>query len=935
MKRRLVLLPILGLLLGACAPSAPESVTVSSVSGETTIEVGETLQLKAEVLPSGAAQDVTWSSGNPSVATVSEAGLVTGVAEGSVQIRAGVTADITGSITITVEDNTPTPPPSEGTIGEVLAEAAIGDVVTVKGVVVSLNNNGMLISDNTGAIYMNDRDLKETWHVNDYVEVNGKLSEYPEGTGLLQFNHTDEPTITAATGTAPTITDTPVAMTGAEMDAWVPSNEDKPLVTISGELSISGNYYNVTVAGASKTLSILPNPSMQLESGSTYEFTGYLLYITGTDKYVNMTLTDAVKTGGGEVPPVGEVVTIAEAIAEGAGANVVVEGVIVAKATGGMLIADETGTLYRHDYDTETVVTQPVGELVRISGALSEYPTGSGTLQFNYQSTVTAGEGTEPTISDTPVVWDGAAVDAYTNQARAILVTVDAHVTATYDSKYDEYEYTATVEGATKTIELSMPSAVVLETGDYTVTGYVNYTRTNSSGQNVVNMLYVSHEGEGGGEVPPTPTVTPIADAHALEDNTAVTVEGILVAKTSGGLVIDDNTGTMYVYQAETDLELNSFVHVEGTMGTFPKGSSSRQIASATVTAATGTAPVLTNTTPTPMAGAEFDAWTPSGTRATLVSLTATITSTGRYTNADVEGATEKTLSPLVPAGVTAQEGTTYDMVGYLLYISGGRYIYMACVSMEEATLPNPTAVEITNTETTLMQGNTLQLNLAWTPSLVNDEVNWTSSNNEVATVSETGLVTAVAAGEVDITVTSTVVATVTDTIHLTVTAAVASELLVEMDFSSLATSQAMDATTLQQVLIDSATTINDPELIVTVTNTAKVYSGGAGGYHSQGSTGYLKFGTGSAQGQIDVTLNREVVRVEIDCVKWNDSAKDTFAINGVAQDGPAAKTAGTTTLTAEEFSTLGWNLDATTDLSLVVKNRGYVAAIRLYVAAA
>lgn len=732
MKRRLVLLPILGLLLGACAPGVPESVTVSSVSGETTIEVGETLQLSAQVLPSSAAQDVTWSTGNPAIATVSTTGLVTGVAEGSVQIRAGVTADIAGSITITVEDNTPTPPPSEGTIGDVLAEAAIGDVVTVKGVVVSLNNNGMLISDNTGAIYMNDRDLKETWHVNDYVEVNGKLSEYPTGSGLLQFNYTDEPTITAATGTAPTITDTPVTMTGAEMDAWVPSNEDKPLVTISGNLSVSGNYYNVTVEGATKTLSILPNPSMTLNSGSTYEFTGYLLYITSGDKYVNMTLTDAVETGGGDVPP--------------------------------------------------------------------------------------------------------------------------------------------------------------------------------------------------------TPTeVTPIADAHELADDTAVEIEGVLVANTASGLVIDDNTGTMYVYQGETDLPLNSFVHVEGTLDTY---NDVRQIANATVTAATGTAPVLTNTTPTPMTGAEFDAWTPSGTRATLVSLTATITSTGRYTNADVEGA-EQTLSPMVPTGVTAQEGTTYDMVGYLLYISSGRFTYMACVSMEEATLPNPTAVEITNTETTLMEGNTLQLNLAWTPSLVNDEVNWTSSSDEIATVSETGLVTAVAAGEVDITVTSTVVSTVTDTIHLTITAATASELLVEMDFSSLATSKEMDAATLQQVLLANAATVNDPELTVSVTNTAKVYSGGAGGYHSQGSTGYLKFGASKAQGIIDVTLNREVVRVEIDCVKWNDSADDTFAINGIAQDGPAAKTAGTTTLTAEEFSTLSWNLEATTNLSLVVTNRGYVAAIRLYVAAA
>ena len=245
-----------------------------------------------------------------------------------------------------------------------------------------------------------------------------------------------------------------------------------------------------------------------------------------------------------------------------------------------------------------------------------------------------------------------------------------------------------------------------------------------------------------------------------------------------------------------------------------------------------------------------------------------------------------------------------------------------------EADLPNPTAVEITNTETTLMQGNKLQLNLAWTPELVNNDVAWTSSNDEIATVSETGLVTAVAAGEVDITVTSTVVATVTDSIHLTITAAVASDLLVEVDLSTIAYKGGeIDAATIQQLLLDNAVT-EDAGLTLNVTASSKVSQGGQGGYHARGENGYLKFGTGSAQGTLDVTLNREIVRVEIDCVKWDENAHDTIALNGLTYDAPAQGADGS-------FGTLSWNIEAATDLSLVVTNRAYVSAVRLYVAAA
>ena len=65
-------------------PSAVTSITLDKESAE--VEIGATLQLVATVTPAGTA--VTWSSSAPDKATVSETGLVTGVAEGRAMIVA-------------------------------------------------------------------------------------------------------------------------------------------------------------------------------------------------------------------------------------------------------------------------------------------------------------------------------------------------------------------------------------------------------------------------------------------------------------------------------------------------------------------------------------------------------------------------------------------------------------------------------------------------------------------------------------------------------------------------------------------------------------------------------------------------------------------------------------------------------------------------------
>ena len=97
-------------------PPAPPPVTVVVTPDGATIVVGATLQMNAAVSggPGGAAT-IAWTSSNNATATVSNTGLVTGVAAGSVGITATATVGTSsgaGSATVTVESDQPELPPT-------------------------------------------------------------------------------------------------------------------------------------------------------------------------------------------------------------------------------------------------------------------------------------------------------------------------------------------------------------------------------------------------------------------------------------------------------------------------------------------------------------------------------------------------------------------------------------------------------------------------------------------------------------------------------------------------------------------------------------------------------------------------------------------------------------------------------------------------------
>ncbi len=101
------------------APVSVEAISVSSAGSLTSIAEGVTLQLSATVLPSNAdVLTVTWTSSDVLKATVTETGLVTAIAAGTVDITATSTSDPLkfGTFSLTI-----TPPPASLEAIEIVA----------------------------------------------------------------------------------------------------------------------------------------------------------------------------------------------------------------------------------------------------------------------------------------------------------------------------------------------------------------------------------------------------------------------------------------------------------------------------------------------------------------------------------------------------------------------------------------------------------------------------------------------------------------------------------------------------------------------------------------------------------------------------------------------------------------------------------------------
>lgn len=132
---------------------------VVAVSPRTaTVLVGATTTLTATVIPATPVRPITWSSDNLAVATVSSAGVVTGVAAGTATIRALVAGGGSTPVTITVTNVTTTPCASPVARTLPLVQNGVGDFCYVISGNVSFVN-----SWNMQRVEINGVDFTNKW----------------------------------------------------------------------------------------------------------------------------------------------------------------------------------------------------------------------------------------------------------------------------------------------------------------------------------------------------------------------------------------------------------------------------------------------------------------------------------------------------------------------------------------------------------------------------------------------------------------------------------------------------------------------------------------------------------------------------------------------------------------------------------------------------
>lgn len=325
--------------------------------------------------------------------------------------------------------------PSTGGGGEgEVSYTALSDVVantsggeyTVKGEVVATYGRGFLLSDKTASIlvYLN---TVSNFSVGDIVSVVGKTSQY---SGLMQFPANSEVTFLERSETFayPAKAET---LDGAALDALAAAPSVK-YISFNGTLSISGNYYNIAVDGATRQGSIsypmggIINGEL---NGKDVTVTGY--FIGSSSKFANVMVTSVTAAGTAPVnTPIG-VVALSDA------GEYTVTGVVAATYARGFLLTDGTGNILVYKSDTGA----KKGDIVTVKGATSAY---AGLKQYsNTAEVVIESEG------------------SFTNPAPRLLdvTAMEAYLTAPYVA-HVSYEGTLSISGNYYNVIIDGSSAV-------------------------------------------------------------------------------------------------------------------------------------------------------------------------------------------------------------------------------------------------------------------------------------------------------------------------------------------------------------------------------------------------------------------------------------------------------------------------------------------
>lgn len=233
---------------------------------------------------SGAMTDVTYASENETVATVDNTGLVTLLKEGSTTITATAaesdeyqSGSASYSLTVTA---------GPSSIADVIAAANNDDVYT-QGVVAQVNAKGFIITDGTNNLFVY-QNATPSVVVGQSVKVTGTRGTY------YNVPQIASPTITKGASGQEVVRTALTTVTSANATGFTSSE----YVSLTGELSISDNHYNIVIDGSTTKGSLYQVvTSATYTAGKLADLNGTVIKVTGyvsgsSDSYLNIAVVD-------------------------------------------------------------------------------------------------------------------------------------------------------------------------------------------------------------------------------------------------------------------------------------------------------------------------------------------------------------------------------------------------------------------------------------------------------------------------------------------------------------------------------------------------------------------------------------------------------------------------------------------------------------------
>ena len=367
-------------------------------------------------------------------------------------------------------------------------------------------------------------------------------------------------------------------------------------------------------------------------------------------------------------------------------------------------------------------------------------------------------------------------------------------------------------------------------------------------------------------------------------EGTKYTVQGVVDAKTTQGLVVTDGNASIYVWfgkDQSTALDgyaIGDVVKVSGTVSSF---NGMLQFALPTAKTSTNDATIekvaestgIKAAEPTALTKEIADSWASaeSFTQADFKEYTwsTVVGKTGNYFTLNIDGSSTVIQPSYYADNSSLIEGATYTVTGYFGgYSAQYNYAAIYVTGTEKTADPVLTGIEISGPNAVVVN-ETITLQATATPSGASLEgITWKSSDDTKAT-GEDGVVTGHVAGTVEIT--AQVGEIVSEAYEITVKAPVVDEVSSSYDFKNNdGGSEKWGTSNLTDIynLVAGSVSSDNTNIITEVIDASNFYAT----YNSTYADLGLKFGGSSAEGYFTFTTSAPVNKITLHAVGWKTS---------------------------------------------------------------